>query len=355
MVDAISGQFFGDLNGSVIANNGSTIIDASTRILYGNLVTSIIESPNPLVSPITINSRTITNNVAVISNETHVPAGILQVEGFFGADPVSMTLRKARGTRASPAVVQNLDILGSLQFNAFDGTSYLGAASIQARVAGTVSTGVIPTAYSFFTSSSTGVAKEALSITPDGTVTAFTEAKAISPLVLKSAINDLVGSNLLTLDRSRGTLASPTTLLNDDTIWGVTYRGYDGVKFTPAATVSGAVDGPIVDNTILSSIPGRVEFRTADTTGDFDIRMVLSNDGILKVRALGGIEIADTYDQNYINFTVMPVLPSFADETAANNSMGIGDPTGLQNGMMYYDIALTKIRARAGGIWVDLH
>jgi hypothetical protein len=56
---------------------------------------------------------------------------------------------------------------------------------------------------------------------------------------------------------------------------------------------------------------------------------------------------------NYVTFNQMPVLPTYADETAADTV--IGGSVNRVNGMMYYDTALGKIRAVAGGIWVDLH
>jgi len=49
----------------------------------------------------------------------------------------SLTLRKTRGTRTSPTVVSDNDVISTINFNVYDGSTYRGAAQIQARVDGT--------------------------------------------------------------------------------------------------------------------------------------------------------------------------------------------------------------------------
>ena len=51
----------------------------------------------------------------------------------------------ARGTRASPTASANNDVLGTIVFNGYDGSNYIGGAFVQARVSGAVSSGVLPT------------------------------------------------------------------------------------------------------------------------------------------------------------------------------------------------------------------
>jgi hypothetical protein len=55
-------------------------------------------------------------------------------------------------------------------------------------------------------------------------------------------------------------------------------------------------------------------------------------------------------DSYVTTFTNMPKLPTFADEAAANTSIG-GIPV---NGMMYYDTAAGKIKGYQNGAWVIL-
>ena len=59
--------------------------------------------------------------------------------------PGVLNMRRSRGTVASPTALQTDDRIHQLNFNAFDGNNYIGAASIQARIEGTVSSGVVPT------------------------------------------------------------------------------------------------------------------------------------------------------------------------------------------------------------------
>ncbi len=60
-------------------------------------------------------------------------------------DASQLDLSKARGSGASPAVVQNNDFIGQLRFLAYDGNSYDNFADIYAQAAGTISTTSHPT------------------------------------------------------------------------------------------------------------------------------------------------------------------------------------------------------------------
>ena len=61
------------------------------------------------------------------------------------SDASQLDLSKARGSGASPAVVQNNDFIGQLRFLAYDGNSYDNFADIYAQAAGTISTTSHPT------------------------------------------------------------------------------------------------------------------------------------------------------------------------------------------------------------------
>lgn len=367
VVGNLTGNVVGDVKGSIFGDDSNKIVDAVSNEVYaaggffGNLIGSIqtnsIQSPD--ANRINIDSETQFNDVARIASSVEQPGGHLQIESFINTSfPTNLVLRKNRGTSTAPLSAQNGDFIGQIQFNAFDGVGISPGASIQTRVTGAVAAGRVPTTMSIFTTNAAGLSSESLTITQDGGIVAYTTSKALSPFRLLSSIQDDVGSNYILLDRNRGTRDSPQSLNSEDTIFGVGYRGYDGTKYVVSGIVSTAVDGPINTGQFYS-IPGRIEFRNVDLDGDLDIRMVLSSEGILKVRALGGIEVNDAYIQNWIQFDVMPRLPDFADESAANASIDGLDPVGISpnemNGMMYYDTALGKIRGRAGGVWVDLH
>jgi hypothetical protein len=74
-------------------------------------------------------------------------------------------LRRSRGSYSSPSAVVNGDALFRIGFGGYDGSAYRDSAFITATVAGTVSSGVIPTKLTVLTENTSGVKTVALEIT----------------------------------------------------------------------------------------------------------------------------------------------------------------------------------------------
>ncbi|MBL7069453.1 MAG: hypothetical protein ISS34_06305 [Candidatus Omnitrophica bacterium] len=85
------------------------------------------------------------------------------------SDKSSLFLRRARGSLGSEALVQDEDIVGSVEFVAYDGDEYRYTSTIMAIVDGTAADNNIPTNMLFYTSSGPAQA-EALRITSAGNV-----------------------------------------------------------------------------------------------------------------------------------------------------------------------------------------
>jgi hypothetical protein len=90
----------------------------------------------------------------------------------------------------------------------------------------------------------------------------------------------------LRLNKSRGTLASPTIVSNGDEIGSVLFYGFDGATLRPAASV-----GALVDNTPgASDMPGRLIFNTtADGAAAPTERMRIDSGGNV---GIGGTPVA---------------------------------------------------------------
>ena len=136
-------------------------------------------------------------------------------------------------------------------------------------------------------------------------------------------------SNFASFSKSRGTIASPTALNTDDGIFSLLFIGHATSDFEVAASIEVAVDGDVGSFT-----PGKLFFQTSDSLGNVLPRLTIDSNGTSI-------------------FSGMTQIATFSDVNAANAAIGgVGN---LQNGMMYYDAALSKIRAVAGGVWVDLN
>lgn len=85
------------------------------------------------------------------------------------ADRSTLSLSAARGTITTPAALTTNDFIGGVRFNAYSGTAFLTSADIRGIVDGVVSSGNVPTALSFRTTSATATL-ERLRINGNGQV-----------------------------------------------------------------------------------------------------------------------------------------------------------------------------------------
>ena len=92
-----------------------------------------------------------------------------------------LNLRKADNTEASPALVDDNDVLGVVSFSGHDGSGFHEGARIEGRIDGTPSDGTdMPTELTFWTTpDASATAVEAMSIKPDAT-TALTSIESLS-------------------------------------------------------------------------------------------------------------------------------------------------------------------------------
>lgn len=79
---------------------------------------------------------------------------------------------RSRGTTTSPTTVLNNDVLVSNNAYAYDGSSWLSSAQLEAGISGTVATNVVPSYIRFLNTSPTGIKREVFRINPDGTISA---------------------------------------------------------------------------------------------------------------------------------------------------------------------------------------
>jgi hypothetical protein len=104
----------------------------------------------------------------LIDTSTASVRGITLDEITTGTHSAQFGLRKARGVPGALTTVLNGDTLANIRASAYDGTSYLNTAAIQAAVNGTVATNSVPTDL-YFSTGSSGVV-ERMRITSGGNV-----------------------------------------------------------------------------------------------------------------------------------------------------------------------------------------
>jgi hypothetical protein len=122
-----------------------------------------------------------------------------------------------------------------------------------------------------------------------GTVTGNLNSSAIvltnsstfqTPISISYYDNDSQ-SAIINYRKFRGTVISPAAVLPGDEIFRIVGQGYDGTNNVSVASIIGFADST---GTIGSgSIPGNLEFNTADTTGILRKRLEINKDGRITV------------------------------------------------------------------------
>ncbi|MCP4298407.1 MAG: hypothetical protein GY786_22710 [Proteobacteria bacterium] len=86
-------------------------------------------------------------------------------------------------------------------------------------------------------------------------------------------------SSTIHIKFSRGTIANPEPVEDGDNLAYLTGQGFDGTDFQSAAAINFQVDGT-PDTGI---IPGRIEFKTTDSSGDWNERMRITSEGFVSI------------------------------------------------------------------------
>jgi hypothetical protein len=124
--------------------------------------------------------------------------------------------------------------------------------------------------------------------------------------------------------KSRGTLASPTTLLNGDLIGGMNYFGHEGTNFQAGAGIYGFVDSIPA----AGQMPTRMSFYTWNLTSGWGERMRLDHNGLLSFGSGSGEAISSKRTAGG-NLYGLDFYTSFQPRMSISNSgnVGIGTTT----------------------------
>lgn len=107
----------------------------------------------------------------VVETSTVTPRGILADQYNTGTQGSRITMRKARGTLASPTTIVTGDVLGSWTTAGHDGTGFIDAAKILVTSTGTIGTNIIPTFMDLQTMNAAGTLTTGLSISAAQAIT----------------------------------------------------------------------------------------------------------------------------------------------------------------------------------------
>lgn len=285
--------------GSVFADDSTLLVDAvsgtiSGTSITGNIFTNLIDSENS--SAITFTPSVIFNSDVTVENQLFA------------------------------SLVGNVtgNVIGNIQGNVTD-TSGIGIVDVSNR-----------------TFNGAGINLEANgSITSPGAIFTdtpffvFTVAQptgTLAPVSLLVANTSGSQTASFGLARSRGSIATPATVINNDEIGKLAGIGFDGVSYISSSTITTVVDGAVSSGVV----PSRIEVSTTNSSGTSAIRVNIKS--------------------SVAEFSVPPKLPVVADDTARTALV----PT-PSTGMMIFmssgttPAATNKVQVYDSAAWVNLH
>lgn len=167
---------------SLSSPNGTLTIGSptTTPTLDVNLSHSNFFTTNQSASSFGIGtgSTTPASKLQVVDTSATTPRGILADEYATSTQGARITMRKARGTFASPTVIVTGDTLGSWTAAGYDGTNFIDSGKILVTSTGTIGTGIIPSTMALQTMNAagtltTGITIDALQQVTLSTIPAF--------------------------------------------------------------------------------------------------------------------------------------------------------------------------------------
>jgi hypothetical protein len=216
--------YFADsgLAGAVLLNpTGNQTINGAFNLIMasGSVVAPTMLPGNLSLSANTLSSTNTNGDISLIPNgtgTTSVGSSTLFTgtgSGFFtlevaksgaqaflsvgsfknNASPSVLGMYKSRSTSVGSHVTVNSgDALGATQYNADDGTNYVTAAQIDAVVASSPSTGIVPTDMRFYTSNSSGVLTNGMTLNSSQSLTVA--GQVIAPSFSPNTTSGIIGT-----------------------------------------------------------------------------------------------------------------------------------------------------------------
>jgi hypothetical protein len=224
--------------------------------------------------------QNINGTIAVVANNSNRATIVQSTFNSLATGNNSLSFLRGRGTNITPAAVQSLDNLHSINWSGYDGTRFSPAVSIAATVgSGTVSTGIVRGVLLISTTDSNGVHDIRLRVDNTGLTTlgpALAGDTGSGSLRITQTTSSNTGSTTRTFNyyndqfgvvnafyKYRGTFASPLAIQSNDQILNLRASGWDGAALRVAASIQFFAEGTITS----SAVPGRLEFYTTNAAG----------------------------------------------------------------------------------------
>ena len=250
---------------------GTTVPTSKLHVSTNGQTLSSVFTPLSVVLPISYSSSKILLSRIIVSNDTSGRRGLHYIY-------------KTRGSNTTPTSVANGELLGDYRMAGFDGTTLIDGIGIAGTVDNTVSTGVMPSAMQFMTTSTNALA-ERMRITSKGNVgigtttpvaqlhvstngqalnSIFASASLVDAILYsgtKRLVHKMVVSNdtalvrpLINFQKTRGSNTSPTSVTNGTNLGSISASAYDGTSLINGTDITSIVNGTVSTGVVPSDM-----------------------------------------------------------------------------------------------------
>jgi len=245
----VTGDVTGDLKGSVFADDSSMLVDAINGNFFGNLNGNVTGNVTGILTGDVKGSVFADDSTVLVDG----PAGVLRGQ-LFG---------DVTGDVYGRLITPQLEIVNNSI------VSRSGNESISMNPSGT---GVVNISSNLITNGLliSGPATDGSS--GDGSITVVSQNSTTLSLRLLEIHDTPLGAGGVVFGRARGSVVTQTTVQNNDSIKTLVFSGHDGTDYRFSSSISAGVDGAVSAN----YVPGKLEFSTAHTDGTPISRMTVS-------------------------------------------------------------------------------
>jgi hypothetical protein len=200
---------------------------AANYVLVTDTTTTEAWSTNPIAASwvsgsgptysgtsVTASKSTFTNGSSVLTS-TGVPTTITLTGADTGSGFHTLAFQKSRVSGGAVTAIGSSDVIGKLNFNGFDGTSYSLGGQIYYQTTGSVSTGIVPTILRLSTADAAGTQQIGLAM--QGAIVTLSGSNSASSVSVGGSITagtTLSAGTVFKADNSNGVVgigAAPTT------------------------------------------------------------------------------------------------------------------------------------------------
>lgn len=321
----------GSTVGGIGIGSGSGTGDFSFRVAADDSTQILVTNNNTVQFLGGQNIETSINGDGVVTIQTtsgNLSANQITTSFLKSSDSSAITIDSPVTMSTNCVVDENLTVLGNIlgSVRATDNSVFMiDSVNKFINLNGTINGNVLPHQNELYDLGSNTFRFRDLYLSGD----AFLTGNTPRTLAINNFTSDNTGS-VISFNKSRGTILSPSTVNIGDRLGNILFRGYNGSIEQTAAAITSSIDSVVSP----TNIPGNLEFNVRNTFGVLLTPLRILNSGIIRIQS----------DTNQ-NSTKIILASCHHDSASTTTSIGlsrsrgsIASPAAVQTNDLIYNI-----------------